>query len=87
MSLFVYMYCSIFSLTYGGICMYIGWQYAAFYDADTSANASVRYVSVARRDLSTSASNSTWEKFTLTDYNQTLDDGHDMYATSHISLI
>ena len=85
MSLFVYMYCGIRSLTYG-VNLYVGWQYAAFYDADTSTNASIRYVSVARRDLSASSSNPTWEKFTLTDYNQTLDDGHDMCASSHLSL-
>ncbi|KAI5121544.1 hypothetical protein M0805_002603 [Coniferiporia weirii] len=58
-----------------------GFQYAAFYDASTSANASVRYVSVARRDLSQStSSNATWEKLTLTDYNQTDDDGHDIIS-------
>ncbi|KAL5501074.1 hypothetical protein ACEPAH_9461 [Sanghuangporus vaninii] len=59
-----------------------GYQYAAFYDASSSSNTSVRYVSVARRELSpTSTSNSsTWEKFTLTDYNQTLDDGHDVIS-------
>ncbi|KAL5514016.1 hypothetical protein ACEPAG_2777 [Sanghuangporus baumii] len=59
-----------------------GYQYATFYDANSSSNASVRYVSVARRELSpTSISNSsTWEKFALTDYNQTLDDGHDIIS-------
>ncbi|KAL5480449.1 hypothetical protein ACEPAI_1719 [Sanghuangporus weigelae] len=59
-----------------------GYQYAAFYDANSSSNTSVRYVSVARRELSpTSTSNSsTWEKFALTDYNQTLDDGHDIIS-------
>ena len=63
-----------------------GFQYAAYYDASTSSNASVRYVSMARRDLSAgntttnASSTSAWEKLTLTDYNQTLDDGHDMYG-------
>ncbi|EJD00360.1 uncharacterized protein FOMMEDRAFT_159034 [Fomitiporia mediterranea MF3/22] len=64
-----------------------GYQYAAFYDANTSTNASVRYVSVARRVLSTTnLKNSTnaeeegWEKLTLMDYNQTLDDGHDIIS-------
>ena len=55
---------------------FVGYQYAAFYDASTSKNASVRYVSVARRLLADESSK--WEKLTLTDYAQTDDDGHDM---------
>ncbi|THH08280.1 hypothetical protein EW145_g2816 [Phellinidium pouzarii] len=54
-------------------------QYAAFYDASTSANASIRYVSVARRSLA-SPDSSAWEKLTLTDYSQTDDDGHDIIS-------
>ncbi|KAH8109066.1 hypothetical protein DFH11DRAFT_1516044 [Phellopilus nigrolimitatus] len=58
-----------------------GFQYAAYYDASTSTNTSIRHVSVARRDLSSStSSNATWEKLVLTDYNQTDDDGHDIIS-------
>jgi hypothetical protein len=57
----------------------IGYQYAVFYDAETSANESVRFVSVARRALGAGAEKSgEWEKFVLRDYSQTEDDGHNV---------
>ncbi|KAF8590350.1 hypothetical protein K439DRAFT_1330017 [Ramaria rubella] len=55
-----------------------GYQYAAFYGSSASANATTpRHVSVSRRSLATAASMDIWETLTLTDYNQTDDDGHD----------
>ncbi|GJE93615.1 BNR repeat-containing protein [Phanerochaete sordida] len=51
-----------------------GYQYAVFWTADP-ANASIRHASVSRRDLKSASS---WETFTLPDYNQTDDDGHDV---------
>ena len=51
-----------------------GYQYAVFWVADAT-NASIRHASVSRRNLKTS---SAWETFTLPDYNQTDDDGHDV---------
>ncbi|TDL16302.1 hypothetical protein BD410DRAFT_795503 [Rickenella mellea] len=58
-----------------------GFQYAAYYDASTSTNASNRFVSVARRTLSGSKTkSSTWERLTLTDYVETEDDGHDVIS-------
>ncbi|KLO11961.1 hypothetical protein SCHPADRAFT_941609 [Schizopora paradoxa] len=58
-------------------------QYAAFYDARTSANASVRYVSIARRELSATKNldgAGEWETLTLKDYAQTDDDGHNVIS-------
>ena len=52
-----------------------GYQYAAYYIEDAT-NASVRHPSLARRALT--GDNKEWESFTFTDFNQTLDDGHDM---------
>ncbi|EIM80651.1 uncharacterized protein STEHIDRAFT_115529 [Stereum hirsutum FP-91666 SS1] len=55
-----------------------GYQYAAFWLADTS-NSSVRHPSVSRRDLSADPSSpGEWDTFTFMDYNQTEDDGHDI---------
>lgn len=51
-----------------------GYQYAVFWTADAT-NMSVRHASVSRRNLKTA---SVWETFTLPDYNQTDDDGHDV---------
>lgn len=57
-----------------------GFQYAAFYGSTADANVNTtRHVSVARRPLSGTGS-STWETLTLTDYDQTLDDGHDIIS-------
>ena len=53
-----------------------GYQYAVFW-TPSPANASVRHACVSRRDLKAS---SAWETFTLTDYDQTDDDGHNVYA-------
>ncbi|KAI0312367.1 hypothetical protein OF83DRAFT_1146529 [Amylostereum chailletii] len=56
-----------------------GYQYATFWVPDV-ANASIRHLSVSRRDLSANATDagaSVWETFTFADYNQTEDDGHD----------
>ena len=63
----------------------LGYQYAVFYDADTSRNASIRYVSVARREMSDEIGQ--WEKLSLTDYNQTDDDGHDMSDSALIFIL
>lgn len=65
-----------------------GYQYAAFWLADTS-NSSVRHPSVSRRDLSADPSSpGEWDTFTFMDYNQTEDDGHDMYVSSyHLRII
>lgn len=52
------------------------YQYAVFWAA-SATNASVRHANVARRSLKPSGK---WESFALTDYNQTEDDGHDMWA-------
>ena len=67
------------------ICRSIeGYQYAAYYISDTT-NASVRYPSLARRALA--GENTAWDSFSLLDYNQTEDDGHDMYASCvHFSV-
>ena len=56
---------------------FLGYQYAAFYVTD-AANASVRHPSLSRRALS--GAKKDWETFSFLDYNQTEDDGHDMYA-------
>ena len=53
-----------------------GYQYAVFW-TPSPANASVRHACVSRRDL---RARSAWETFTLTDYDQTDDDGHNVYA-------
>lgn len=55
----------------------LGYQYAAFY-VDDANNASVRHPSLARRALS--GQSTAWESFSLMDYNQTDDDGHDVYV-------
>jgi hypothetical protein len=61
-----------------------GYQYAAFYGSVAGANVNTtRHVSVARRKISDSSSfggSSNWDILTLTDYNQTLDDGHDIVS-------
>jgi hypothetical protein len=62
-----------------------GYQYAAFYDSTPDANVNTtRHVSVARRKLPSSHesifTSDPWETLTLTDYNQTLDDGHDVVS-------
>ncbi|EKM51248.1 uncharacterized protein PHACADRAFT_213112 [Phanerochaete carnosa HHB-10118-sp] len=54
----------------------LGYQYAVFWTADAT-NASIRHASVSRRDLRMS---SLWETFTLSDYNQSDDDGHDVIS-------
>ncbi|KAI8995242.1 hypothetical protein BD414DRAFT_506060 [Trametes punicea] len=54
-----------------------GYQYAAFYVADSS-NSSVRHPSLARRALK--GHETAWESFSFTDYNQTDDDGHDIIS-------
>lgn len=54
-----------------------GYQYAVFWTPD-SVNASVRHVTVSRRELK---GNLAWESFTLADYNQTADDGHSMFVS------
>ena len=78
------------------VASFNGYQYAVLYDADTSSNASVRYVSVARRTIggssksgpkADSGSSGDWEKLTLKDYNQTLDDGHDMFRSASLSFL
>lgn len=55
------------------LVIFQGWQYAVHYLTD-AANASVRHPAVSRRKLAAGA----WETFTLEDYDQTEDDGHDM---------
>ncbi|KAI0070434.1 hypothetical protein K474DRAFT_1608722 [Panus rudis PR-1116 ss-1] len=55
-----------------------GYQYAAFYEPD-SANTSVHHPTFSRRSVK-GRSASKWEKFTLSDYNQTEDDGHDVIS-------
>ncbi|KIJ31449.1 hypothetical protein M422DRAFT_185901 [Sphaerobolus stellatus SS14] len=58
-----------------------GYQYAVFYGSDATATATTpRHVSVARRSLASLASQAQWETLTLTDYNQTDDDGHDIIS-------
>ncbi len=52
----------------------LGYQYAVFWTADAS-NTSVRHPSVSRRGLQGSSG---WETFTLSDYDGTDDDGHDV---------
>ena len=54
-----------------------GYQYGVLWEADVH-NASIRHLSVARR----SVEQTKWEKFTFMDYNQTSDDGHNVYALS-----
>ena len=51
-----------------------GFQYAVLWVP--TANASVRHAAIRRRALPDGA----WEGFEFTDYDQTDDDGHDMYA-------
>ncbi|CAL1702651.1 unnamed protein product [Somion occarium] len=53
-----------------------GYQYAVFYEVD-ALNTSVRHPRISRRSLSTSSG---WETFSLSDYNQTEDDGHDIIS-------
>ncbi|PSR74487.1 hypothetical protein PHLCEN_2v9784 [Hermanssonia centrifuga] len=53
-----------------------GYQYAVFWTADAS-NTSVRHPSVSRRGLQGSSG---WETFTLSDYDGTDDDGHDVIS-------
>jgi len=58
-----------------------GYQYAVFYKSDASANATTpRHVSVGRRVLTPADATPTWETLTLSDYNQTEDDGHDIIS-------
>lgn len=59
-----------------------GYQYAAFWEADVQ-NVSIRHATIARRSL---AGQQDWEKTTFTDYNQTSDDGHDVYVVSFTSF-
>ncbi|EEB95115.1 hypothetical protein MPER_05969, partial [Moniliophthora perniciosa FA553] len=49
------------------------YQYAAFWVL-SSGNASVRHATIARRPF-----DGEWESFTLTDHNQTEDDGHNTW--------
>ncbi|KIJ67199.1 hypothetical protein HYDPIDRAFT_127044 [Hydnomerulius pinastri MD-312] len=68
-----------------------GFQYAVHWTADT-ANVSVRHASISRRPIVPESG--AWETFTLMDYNQTDDDGHDIISigishgdgTLHISF-
>lgn len=53
------------------------YQYAVFW-ATFPANTSVRHATVSRRALRGNGLSGSWESLTLTDYNQTEDDGHDM---------
>lgn len=53
-----------------------GYQYAVFWTADP-ANESVRHASVSRRSIQAPTD---WETFTLPDYDQTDDDGHDVIS-------
>ncbi len=60
--------------------MTLGFQYAAFWTPDAS-NTSLRYASISRRALAETGLNghsSKWESFTLGDYAEVEDDGHDM---------
>ena len=59
-----------------------GYQYAAFYGSTPNATANTtRHVSVARRNLSSNSHPAPqWEILTFTDYDQTLDDGHDVIS-------
>ncbi|KIP05056.1 hypothetical protein PHLGIDRAFT_129115 [Phlebiopsis gigantea 11061_1 CR5-6] len=59
-----------------GVVTFNGYQYAVFW-APEATNASIRHLSVSRRDLKTSSS---WETFGLQDYDQTDDDGHDIIS-------
>jgi hypothetical protein len=59
-----------------------GYHYAVFWTPSLT-NASVRHASISRRNLSSS---SAWETFALTDYNQTDDDGHNVYVLSVFNL-
>ena len=54
-----------------------GWQYAVFYTA-APHDAGVRYVNVARRKTGSQNTDDRqlWQTITLTDYEQTTDDGH-----------
>lgn len=52
-----------------------GFQYAVLWTVAPS-NISVRHATVSRRPLQSDH----WESLTLTDYDQTEDDGHDMWA-------
>lgn len=54
---------------------YNGFQYAVLWVA-TPSNASVRHAGIRRRPLP----DGDWEGFEFQDYNQTDDDGHDMYV-------
>jgi hypothetical protein len=58
-----------------------GYQYATFW-TPSAQNASVRNAALSRRALHPNKSASPWETFTLPDYNQTSDDGHDMYVST-----
>ncbi|KAH7918465.1 hypothetical protein BV22DRAFT_1076219 [Leucogyrophana mollusca] len=72
---------------------YNGYQYAVHWVAD-AANVSVRYACVSRRALTGASGSGDWETLTLTDYEQTDDDGHDIISlgishgdgTLHISF-
>src|ERR1700761_6961118 len=62
------------------VATFNGFQYAAFYGSSPSANVNTsRHVSVARRPL-VGGEKALWETLTLTDYDQTLDDGHDVIS-------
>ena len=55
-------------------------------------NTSIRHVSVARRQLATgigpsSSKSKEWEKFVLRDYNQSEDDGHNVWVRSIFALV
>ncbi|KAI0795808.1 hypothetical protein C8Q75DRAFT_791033 [Abortiporus biennis] len=56
-----------------------GYQYAVFYESDSS-NASIRHPCVSRRSLLATSKTGSWQKLTLADYNQTGDDGHDVIS-------
>ncbi|KAJ8509343.1 hypothetical protein ONZ45_g8479 [Pleurotus djamor] len=58
---------------------YNGFQYAAFWQA-TPSNASIRHAVISRRSLDASSNDRRFESLTLTDYNQTEDDGHDIIS-------
>jgi hypothetical protein len=65
------------SFTQDAISTFNGYQYGVFWTSDT-ANASIRHPSVGRRALK--GQKNFWETFTLTDYNQVEDDGHDVIS-------
>ena len=67
-----------FALNSDSHCGLLGYQYAVFWTND-AVNTSIRHPSISRRSLKESRE-AQFQTFTLLDYNQTDDDGHDMYV-------